>query len=181
MSFLDQYRPHMERLGANAESKYHHICRLLGEIRDAVQDSSDDPTLTDIYNRQSAVQLNGTKSFGKVPVGEIWILDYVSASVAGWTLTNGAYVVLWSVASASQVPNTGPVFLPGDEPTLVTTAPTDAIVQFTRKPIERKPPYRARTGMSDERPTRGTGAYHERARDIIDAPPAHPAGVPSVA
>jgi hypothetical protein len=170
--------PHIQRASRSFDAKYERLIAMLSELIVAVRESSDDPTYTDIFRRQSIVQLNGTVSLGKVPPGEFWIIDYVSASAAGWTIKNDAYTILWSVANGNATFNE-PVALPGDEIYFVTTALTDAIVQLQRRPMPQLP-IPAHTGRSDERVS-GTGVRHATERDLIDVPYPHPARVPNVA
>jgi hypothetical protein len=178
VSILDSLGPILAPHAKELDKRFHILCGKLDKLIDAVQESSDDPTFVDIYRRQSVVALNGTQSLGKVPPGEFWIIDYVSADTAGWTIKNDAYVILWSVTNSTQNYN-APVALPGDEIYFVTTAPTNAMVQLTRRPLPHNPPP-TRTGHSAERTggiTAGSGPAHEPARDVIDA---EVAGLPSI-
>jgi hypothetical protein len=122
--------------------------RSLDVLTDAVREGSGDPESTDIYIRLSAAQLNGTQSLAKIPVGELWIIDYITASTNAWTLRTQAYPILFGAQPV--VLASAPVLLPGDELSLVTTSATDWFGQVTRRPVPDIVPRRTATGGGKE-------------------------------
>lgn len=163
---FDQYKPALIHFGRECESRYDAMMRRLGDIVDAVRDSNDDPTNTDIFIRYSAVGQNGDSIIGRVPPGELWVVDFVSASANTWTVRLPAFGVVFGAQPT--VLGKPPVFLPGDEIHLLTTGATDVFIQFTRRPLADRLPRKAASGAGKDNVSGQSGnPQHEQRTPVL--------------
>lgn len=172
---IEQFRPTLHRIDQFGAA----VLARLTSIEQTIKDGAAEAEFGDrIHRIPGNLPGAGSASLGLVPQNQLWVVDYIWADVAGWTINLGG------------VPRYGPgptltqaqplVMLPGEEWSIVVTAATNYGIQVTRQFLDQKPrAAHSGNGAPEGMTTPGSpGPLHEIGRDVIDRAPYPPLPVP---
>jgi hypothetical protein len=151
--------------------EFNRLMAQLGKIEQAIKDGAKESEFGDrIIRVMQTAAVSQAVSLGPVPIDQLWVLDFVWADQAGWTLTLGGAPRFGPTNMSTA--NGQLVMLPGEEWFFQAPASiTNFMVQLTRQ-LKPEHPNRARSGAGfPEGLTTAQGPpLHELGRDAQSLP-----------
>lgn len=168
MGLLETLIPHIKQGSETLAAQFERVISRLEEINDSIRDAAAEADISDNFLRLtfSGIATGGTTEqiMGRVPIGEIWAVDYLCSTLDGdfFIQANGVTVMAMST-NYDTIPIVSAVFLPGEEVKAVARTSTTCagVIQVTRKRkrIHKK---RSRLGPDRTRVIDNTGTHEDR-------------------